>query len=75
MSGFGARLKELREAAGVKVHELAARSGVFSQQIYAYEGGKSEPVWSSVVALARALDVPLDAFLPQEDSASTSASP
>lgn len=59
---FPARLRELREAAGLSQTDLAKRSGVPQATIGAYEVGRNAPTWGSVVKLAHALGVPTDAF-------------
>lgn len=65
---FGARLRELREAAGLTQKELAAKAALSQRAISHWEQGLREPVWSSVLALAEALDVDCRSFqqLPTE---------
>jgi transcriptional regulator with XRE-family HTH domain len=65
---FADRLKELRAAAKMTQHELAARSGVHRQTIATLETGERVPSWDTVQALARALGVDCKAFetLPAE---------
>ncbi len=49
MTPFGARLRELREARGVKLRELAAGLGVSSAYLSALEHGKrGRPSWHLV---------------------------
>jgi transcriptional regulator with XRE-family HTH domain len=60
---FGPRLKELREAAGLKQHELAERAGLKKAGIANLEQGRTRPHWDTVVALCRALAVSCDAFM------------
>jgi transcriptional regulator with XRE-family HTH domain len=62
-SYFGARLKELREAAGFSQKELAERAGLAQASVSNWEQNLREPSWSNVVALAAALGVRTDAFL------------
>jgi transcriptional regulator with XRE-family HTH domain len=59
---FGDRLKDLRERAGVTQRELAARAGLGQKTISNWEQGISEPVWSNVLALAKALGLDCRAF-------------
>jgi transcriptional regulator with XRE-family HTH domain len=59
---FGERLRAIRRAAGLTQVELAARSGVSQPSISQYEAGDTEPAWSTVAALCRALGVTPDAF-------------
>jgi transcriptional regulator with XRE-family HTH domain len=59
---FGARLKELRERAGLTQKELADRAGVSQRAVSHWEQGLREPSWSNVLALAGALGVDCRAF-------------
>src|SRR5262249_32120460 len=52
---FGARLKRLRERAGLSQEELALRAGLNRYSVIKWERDQHEPMWSSVLALARAL--------------------
>jgi transcriptional regulator with XRE-family HTH domain len=52
---FGARLKRLRERAGLSQGHLAERAGVNRYSVIKWERDEHEPMWSSVLALARAL--------------------
>jgi len=54
---FGARLKELREAAGLSQPELAEKVGMSKGGIAHLEQGWREPSWKTVRALAKALGV------------------
>jgi transcriptional regulator with XRE-family HTH domain len=60
---FGARLKELREQAGLSQKELAERAGLGQRSVSNWEQGAREPSWPNVVALAEALGVDCRAFL------------
>ena len=60
---FAARLRELREAKGWSQGELASRVGVSQDAIALWERGRREPSMGNFVAIARALEVSLDAFL------------
>jgi len=70
-TGFGSILKELREAAGLTQDELADRAGLYKFSVAKLEQGVREPVWSTVLALAKALGVNCLAFA--EGSASSRA--
>lgn len=65
-SGFGARLRELREAAGLTQEDLAQRTGLQYQSIARYERGAVEPTWPIVLKLANALGVELNDFAPSD---------
>src|SRR3954454_162347 len=57
LPAFAARLKELREAAGLTQEELAERSGVTRPGLFKIEQGVRVPRWDTVLALAEALGV------------------
>jgi transcriptional regulator with XRE-family HTH domain len=59
---FAARLRELRNAAGLSQKELAERSGVKQNSISQLEAGDRNPIWETVIALADALGVSCDDF-------------
>jgi transcriptional regulator with XRE-family HTH domain len=59
---FGRRLKELREQAGLSQTALAEAAGLSQSAIAHWERGRSEPIWSNVLALATALGVDCLAF-------------
>lgn len=54
--GFGRRLREARERAGISQEELGAAAGVRLGSIYRYEAGRQEPKRGTIAAIARALD-------------------
>lgn len=59
---FGPRLREMRRARGWTQAHLAGLAGTTQSRIAEYERGKNSPPWSTVVALALALDTGTDAF-------------
>ena len=59
---FAARLKELREAAGLTQKQLADRADLSQRAISAWEQAEREPGWLAVLALAKALSVNCLAF-------------
>jgi transcriptional regulator with XRE-family HTH domain len=59
---FGARLKELREQAGLTQKALAEKAGISQRAVSHYEQGLHDPTWTSVLALATALGVDCLAF-------------
>jgi transcriptional regulator with XRE-family HTH domain len=61
-TGFGQRLRALREEAGLTQAELAARIGYNQFSIAKLEQGIREPTWSTVLALCKALNVGCEAF-------------
>jgi transcriptional regulator with XRE-family HTH domain len=60
---FAARLRELREQAGLTQRELAERIDTTVRNISRLETGAQEATWPTVIALARVLGVSVDAFL------------
>lgn len=68
---FAARLKKLREEAGLTMVELAARCGMRRHHLAALEGGGSPcgPSWVIVCDLANALGVGVEEFCrPKKES-------
>jgi transcriptional regulator with XRE-family HTH domain len=61
-TGFAARLRELREAAGLTQAQLAERAGMHLHGLTKLEQGDREPAWATVIALAEALGVSCDGF-------------
>jgi transcriptional regulator with XRE-family HTH domain len=61
-SGFGERLKALREQAGVSQAQLAERADCHILTISKIERGLHEPAWPLVRALCKALGVACTAF-------------
>jgi transcriptional regulator with XRE-family HTH domain len=64
-SGFGQRLRVLREGAGLTQQQLADRAGCHMMTLSKLELGSQEPAWPLVLALARALGVTCLAFVPE----------
>lgn len=67
-TGFGVRLRELREAAGVSQTALAAEIGVSPRMMAYYEGPKSHPPSDLLPAMAAALGVTVETLLGVEVS-------
>ncbi len=63
-SGFGVRLRELREQAGLSQAQLGERAGMAYQAIARLERGEREPTWPTALKLAEALGVDLNSFSP-----------
>ena len=60
---FGKRLRELRKAKGWTLAQLGERAEMMFQDVARLERSDREPVWSTVLRLAAALEVTPDAFL------------
>jgi transcriptional regulator with XRE-family HTH domain len=61
--GLGAKIRRLREQAGLSQSELGEKLGVSYQQIQKYERGVNRFSVETLVKLARALDVPAAGLL------------
>jgi transcriptional regulator with XRE-family HTH domain len=66
-TGFGARLRALRSAQGLTQGDLAERAKCNRFTVNKLERGLQEPAWPLVLALAKALGVPVGAFARDED--------
>jgi uncharacterized protein (TIGR02996 family) len=66
-TGFGARLKELRLHAELSQAQLATRAKMNTAGVAKLEQGVREPSWATVLALAAALRVSVEAFVPPRD--------
>lgn len=62
---MGAKIRRIREAAGLSQTELGDKLGVSYQQVQKYERGASRLSLDTFLRLARALEQPLAVFLPQ----------
>jgi transcriptional regulator with XRE-family HTH domain len=62
MTIFGARLRELRKAAGLTQEQLAQAAGVTVSALTKLERGQAEPTWPTATKLAAALGVSVAAF-------------
>jgi transcriptional regulator with XRE-family HTH domain len=62
-TGFGIRLRALREEKGMSQRELAELAGCNQFTVAKLERGLQEPAWPLVLALAKALGVTCLAFL------------
>jgi transcriptional regulator with XRE-family HTH domain len=59
---FPARLRALRERAGLTAAQLAAAAGLHRTHYYKVERGDRAPTWETVRKLAAALGVKTEAF-------------
>ena len=57
MAGLGTNLREARERLGLTQEQVAERSGVHATEVSRIEGGKRDPQVSTVIRLAKALEV------------------
>jgi transcriptional regulator with XRE-family HTH domain len=63
------RIRELREARGWVLHDLAAKAGISFEQISRIERGKNTTV-NTLQKIADALEVPITALWPDESDTS-----
>jgi len=59
---FGARVRELRQAAGLTQEDLAERCGLFRTYMSRIETGNANPTLTMIHALAASLAVPVPAL-------------
>lgn len=64
---FGRRLRELREAAGLRQVDVGTRAGVSTAYVSELERGGRSPTLDVIYALARALGVPVARLFPDPD--------
>ena len=64
---FGRRLRELREAAGLRQVDVGTRAGVSTAYVSELERGGRGPTLDVIYALARALGVPVSRLFPDPD--------
>jgi transcriptional regulator with XRE-family HTH domain len=57
MAGIGTNLRAARERLGLSQEQVANRCGVHATEVSRIEGGKRDPRVSTVVRLARAVEV------------------
>ena len=60
---FGRQLKILRKQKGLSVRELALEARLDTEQVRRIEAGKVNLLLSTILALARGLDIPPDELL------------
>jgi len=63
VSFFGARVRSLREAAGLSLRELAARSGVSAPMLSQVERGETSPTLAVAARIAQGLELRLSELL------------
>jgi transcriptional regulator with XRE-family HTH domain len=74
-SAFSARLRELREKAGLTQAQLAERAGLHLSAVTRFEHGLREPGLTSAAKLATALGVGVDDLLKPPSSAPSKPQP
>ena len=74
-SGFGERLRVLRESRGWSQARLAEEAGCNVFTVSKTERGRQEPAWPLVLALADALGVEVGAFVARGNGAAAEPAP
>jgi transcriptional regulator with XRE-family HTH domain len=74
-SATGARLRELRQARGLSVSELARMTGLGKGTLSELESGRRNPTLQTLYTLTTALGVPLSAALPPGEVQQPDAAP
>lgn len=59
---LGLRLRKVREERGLTQEQAAEKAAIHAKHIGVIEGGKANPTFASLVALAFAYEVSLEAF-------------
>lgn len=60
LKAFGKNLRQLREAKGYTTREFADLTEIAYSQVWTLENGKGNPSLTTLIALAKVLDVSLD---------------
>ncbi|HWJ28315.1 MAG TPA: helix-turn-helix transcriptional regulator [Flavisolibacter sp.] len=63
LKAFGENLKRLRELKGLTTRQLADTADIAYSQIWTLESGQGDPTLTTLLALARALEVSLDGLV------------
>jgi|SRR5579871_1459429 len=72
-TGFGGKLKALREASGLTQDQLAEKAGLNRHGLAKLEQEVGEPHWPTVLALAKALGVSCQDFIPDDSAGEPAA--
>jgi transcriptional regulator with XRE-family HTH domain len=59
---FASSLRRLRQEAGLTIQALADKAGMHLESVAQLERGRRRPTWESVLALADALGISVEAF-------------
>ena len=64
---LGDKLKELRKQRNISQQKVSYRTHISPVQLSRYENGKTMPNFQNLVKIAKALEVPLEYFLEDDD--------
>lgn len=67
LKAFGENFKKLREAKGLTTREFADIADIAYSQVWTLESGQGDPSLTTLLAIARTLEVSLDVLVPQEN--------
>lgn len=63
---LGAHIKKLRQAKGLTTREFANVTDIAHSQVWRIESGRVDPTISTLLAIARTLEVSLEDLVPKE---------
>jgi len=66
LKAFGENLKRLREAKGFTTREFADIAEIAYSQVWTLESGQGDPSLTTLLAIAKALDISLDGLVVTE---------
>jgi transcriptional regulator with XRE-family HTH domain len=66
LKAFGENLKRLREAKGFTTREFADIADIAYSQVWTLESGQGNPSLTTLLAIAKALDISLDGLVVTE---------
>lgn len=62
LTALGSRIKAVRESKGLSIRDLAELAGINKSQIVRIESGQSDPHYTTLLRIARALEVSVGEF-------------
>ena len=62
LKALGGRIKAVRESRGLSIRDLAELAGINKSQIVCIESGQSDPHYTTLLRIARALEVSIGNF-------------
>jgi transcriptional regulator with XRE-family HTH domain len=67
LKAFGENLKKLREAKGLTTRQFADLADIAYSQVWTLESGLGDPSLTTLLAIARTLDVSVEALVPKRN--------
>lgn len=65
LNSFGKKLKQLREERGMTTREFAYTADIAYSQVWTLESGKGDPTLTTLIAIARALQINVADLIPE----------